>query len=92
LIKRQFEDPPDAVKARIAAIFRTKRAQDWFDELRDFDCCVTEVRTVGEVAAELPDHDGAPPPAMGEHTFEVLSRSGLARTELEELRRQGVIA
>ncbi len=92
LIKRQFEEPPDAVKARIAAIFRTERAQDWFDELRDSDCCVTKVRTVGEVAAELPDRDGPPPPALGEHTFEVLNRSGIAHAELEELRRQGVIA
>ena len=92
LIPRQFEEPQDTVKGRIAAIFRTKRAHDWFDKLRDSDCCVTPVRTVGEVAAELPDRDGPPPPALGEHTFEVLSRSGLARTELEELRRQGVIA
>jgi crotonobetainyl-CoA:carnitine CoA-transferase CaiB-like acyl-CoA transferase len=92
LIPRQFEEPQDTVKGRIAAIFRTKRAHDWFDELRDSDCCVTPVRTVGEVATELADRDGPPPPALGEHTFEVLSRSGLARTELEELRRQGVIA
>ena len=92
LIPRQFEEPQDAVKARIAAIFRTKRAHDWFDELRSSDCCVTPVRTVSEVAGELPDRDGPPPPALGEHTFEVLSRFGLARTELEELKRQGVIA
>jgi crotonobetainyl-CoA:carnitine CoA-transferase CaiB-like acyl-CoA transferase len=91
LIPRQFEEPQDAVKARIAAIFRARPAQDWFEQLRESDCCVTPVRTVGEVAAELPDHDGPAPPALGEHTFEVLIRSGLPRTELEELRRQGVI-
>ncbi len=50
LIPRQFEEPQDAVKARIAAIFQTKRAYDWFDQLRDSDCCVTPVRTVSEVA------------------------------------------
>ncbi len=92
LIPRQFEEPQDAVKARIAAIFQAKPAYDWFDHLRDSDCCVTPVRTVSEVAAELPDRDGPPPPALGEHTFEVLSRFDLARAELEELKRQGVIA
>jgi len=92
LIPRQFEEPQDALKARIAAIFQTKPAHEWFDQLRDSDCCVTPVRTVSEVAAELPDREGPPAPALGEHTFEVLGRSGFARTELEELRRQGVIA
>jgi crotonobetainyl-CoA:carnitine CoA-transferase CaiB-like acyl-CoA transferase len=92
LIPRQFEEPQDTVKARIAGIFQTKRACDWFDQLRDYDCCVTPVRTVSEVAAELPDRDGPPPPSLGEHTYEVLSRFGLARAELEELKRQGVIA
>jgi alpha-methylacyl-CoA racemase len=92
LIPRQFEEPQDAVKARIAAIFRAQRAHDWFDQLRGSDSCVTPVRTVREVAAELPDRDWPPPPALGEHTFEVLSRSGVARAELEELKRQGVIA
>ena len=92
LIQRQFEEPQQAVKARVAAIFRTQRAQDWFEQLRDSDCCVTPVRTVGEVAAELPDRTGPPAPALGEHTIEVLSRAGLAPAELEELKRQGVIA
>jgi len=92
LVLRQYEEPQDALKARIAAIFCTKPAQDWFEQLRDSDCCVTLVRTVSEVAADLPDRNGPPPPALGEHTWEVLGRSGLARTELEELKRQGVIA
>jgi crotonobetainyl-CoA:carnitine CoA-transferase CaiB-like acyl-CoA transferase len=92
LIPLQFEEPQDAVKARIAAIFQTKPANVWFDQLRNSDCCVTPVRTVGEVAAELPDRDGPPPPALGEHTVEVLSRAGIPRTEIEDLKRQGVIA
>jgi crotonobetainyl-CoA:carnitine CoA-transferase CaiB-like acyl-CoA transferase len=92
LIPRQFDTQQDAVKSKVADIFRTKPAVIWFDQLRDFDCCVTPVRTVGEVAAELPDRDGPPPPALGEHTFELLSRMGLPRTELEELKRQEVIA
>jgi len=92
LIPRQFDPQQDTVKLQVAAIFRTQPAHVWFDQLRDFDCCVTPVRTVGEVAAELPDRDGLPPPALGEHTFELLSRIGLPRTELEELKRQEVIA
>jgi crotonobetainyl-CoA:carnitine CoA-transferase CaiB-like acyl-CoA transferase len=92
LIPRQFDAQQDTVKSKVAAIFRTKPAATWFDQLRDFDCCVTPVRTVSEVAAELPDRDGPRPPALGEHTFEVLSRFGLPRTELEELKRQEVIA
>ena len=92
LIPRQFDTQQNAVKSKVADIFRTKPAVIWFDQLRDFDCCVTPVRTVGEVAAELPDCDGPPPPALGEHTFELLSRIGLPRTELEELKRQEVIA
>ena len=91
LVARQFEESQDGVKERIAAIFRTKPANAWFEQLRDSDCCVTPVRTVSEVAAELPERDGPAPPALGQHTFEVLSRSGVSHTELEELQRQGVI-
>jgi crotonobetainyl-CoA:carnitine CoA-transferase CaiB-like acyl-CoA transferase len=92
LIPLQFDEPQDAVKSRVAAIFQTRPADDWFDQLRDSDCCVTPVRTVSEVAAELPDRDGPPPPALGEHTFEVLTRAGIPATEIDELKRQGVIA
>jgi crotonobetainyl-CoA:carnitine CoA-transferase CaiB-like acyl-CoA transferase len=91
LIARQFEEPQDNVKERIAAIFRTKPASVWFEDLRDTDCCITLVRTVSEVAAELPDRAGAPPPALGEHTREVLARHGLNAAEIEDLKSQGVI-
>jgi crotonobetainyl-CoA:carnitine CoA-transferase CaiB-like acyl-CoA transferase len=90
LIARQFEEPQDAVKERIAAIFRTKPANAWFEELRNSDCCVTLVRSISEVAAELPDRAGTPP-ALGEHTREVLGRSGFNAAEIEDLERQGVI-
>ena len=91
LIARQFEEPQDSVKAQVASIFRTRAARDWFDELRDSDCCVTLVRTVSEVAAELPGRDGAPPPALGQHTREVLGRCGVSAAELEDFEHQGVI-
>jgi crotonobetainyl-CoA:carnitine CoA-transferase CaiB-like acyl-CoA transferase len=91
LIARQFEEPQDAVKERIACIFRTKPASAWFEDLRDSDCCVTLVRTISEVAAELPDRTGPPPPALGEHTRQVLGRSGLTAAEIEDLKSLGVI-
>lgn len=90
LIARQFEQQQDAVKSRIASIFRTRSAADWFEELRDSDCCVTLVRTVGEVAADLPDHRGTAP-ALGEHTREVLGRIHCSAAEIDDLARQGVI-
>ena len=92
LIPSQFKESQDPVKARIAAVFRTKPAAVWFQELSDSDCCVTPVRTVGEVAAELPDRPAPPPPELGQHTFDVLGRAGLSFSELEDLQRQGVIA
>jgi len=76
LIARQFEEPQDEVKARIEAMFRTKSAQQWFEQLRETDCCVTPVRTVSEVAAEMPPDDGPPPPTLGQHTEEILKRCG----------------
>ncbi len=74
LIVRQFEEPQDEVKARVEGIFKMKSAQEWFEQLRETDCCVTPVRTVSEVAGELPPHDGPQPPTLGQHTQEVLAR------------------
>ncbi len=76
LIARQFEERQDELKARIGAIFRTKPAHAWFEQLRETDCCVTPVRTVREVAAEMAPHEGPPAPALGQHTEEVLARCG----------------
>jgi alpha-methylacyl-CoA racemase len=92
LIARQFEEPQDAVKERIAATFRTKTANDWFEKLCNTDCCVTLVRTVSEVAAEMPERRGPPAPALGANTEEMLVRAGMAPAEIDELRRQGAIA
>jgi crotonobetainyl-CoA:carnitine CoA-transferase CaiB-like acyl-CoA transferase len=92
LIARQYEEPQENLKARIAAIFRTKTARQWFDELREGDCCVTPVLNVSEVAAGLPDPDDPPPPELGGHTREILSRFGLAADEIDALTNQEVIA
>lgn len=91
LIARQFEEPQQPVKARIAEVFRTKTATQWFEELRDTDCCVTPVRRISEVAAELPERE-VPPPRLGQHTEELLTGCGVASSELQDLRSQGVIA
>jgi crotonobetainyl-CoA:carnitine CoA-transferase CaiB-like acyl-CoA transferase len=72
-VDAQFNDDRQTeLKSALAAIFRTKDAADWFALLRDADCCVTPVRSVGEVAAELPALDLAPAPALGEHNREIL--------------------
>jgi len=92
LIVRQFEEPQNAVKQRVAAIFQTRPARHWFEQLGKSDCCVTLVRTVSEVAAELPDRAAPPPPKLGEHTRPVLAGIGIPTAELDDLERQGVIA
>jgi crotonobetainyl-CoA:carnitine CoA-transferase CaiB-like acyl-CoA transferase len=92
LIPRQYEEPQDALKARIAEIFHTRPAFEWFEKLRGTDACVTPVLTISEVARELPDTTGPPPPQLGEHTREVLGRHGLSLAELDELNAEGVIA
>lgn len=77
------------IKARIAAIFATRTAQEWFDRLRDSDCCVTPVRTVGEVAAELAA-PAAAPPELGQHTRVILSACGVSEEELQSLAAEGI--
>jgi crotonobetainyl-CoA:carnitine CoA-transferase CaiB-like acyl-CoA transferase len=91
LIPRQFEDQQDAVKARVAAIFHKKSASEWFDQLRDTDSCVTLVRTVSEVANDLPEPNGIPP-ALGQHTREILERCGHSTEKIDALEREGAIA
>lgn len=93
LIPLQFADEcRGVVKERVEAIFRTRTAQEWFDALRAFDCCVTPVRTISEVAAELPSANGSlAPPSLGEHTRPILRACGIGDDELDQLEREGVI-
>jgi len=93
LIPLQFaEECRGRVRERVAAIFRTRPAEEWFEALRPFDCCVTPVRTVSEVAAELPAGNGSSaPPLLGEHTRPVLRACGVCEDELDRLKREGVI-
>lgn len=92
LIARQYEEPQDSLKAEVAAIFRTRSAFDWFEDLRHSDCCVTPVLKISEVARQLAEPAGPPPPQLGEHTRAVLSGCGLSATEIADLSAQGVIA
>jgi len=95
LIPLQFSegDTRTAVKERLAAIFRSRTAQEWFELLGPYDCCVTPVRTISEVAAELNEtHCPLPPPELGEHTAAILSGCGIGDAEIDRLKNAGVIA
>ncbi len=92
LIARQYEEPQDSLRAETAAIFRTRPAFDWFEELRHSDCCVTPVLKISEVARELAEPSAPPPPQLGEHTNALLSGNGLSAAEIADLSAQGVIA
>ena len=77
LIPLQFEDDRQAeVKGRLREVFGTRGSEAWFQILRDFDCCVTPVRRISEVAAEMAPAAGVnlAPPKLGEHTGEILQR------------------
>ena len=94
-IPDQFAPDPrrGEIIARLAAIFRTRPAAEWFELFRDRDACVTPVRTVAEIAAEFGDCAVTPNlsatpamachavPALGEHTREVLAWAGVTSSK-----------
>lgn len=110
LIDDQMKPQPrqSEMKAVLAARFREKTAEEWFQLLGDKECCVTPVRTVAEAAADphfqrgeigaiprlsaTPAQPAGRPPALGENTDEVLLRFGFGADEVEQLRQQGAIA
>jgi crotonobetainyl-CoA:carnitine CoA-transferase CaiB-like acyl-CoA transferase len=75
-------------------------------ELAPYDCCVTLVRTVSEVAgcnwlglsqpapklSTTPGLSRGNPPALGQHTREVLLEAGLTEAEIDDYLKQEVIA
>ena len=82
----------EEAKARLGRVFAARDAEAWFEDLREFDCCVTPVRTVAEVASGMrPDEDGSVP-GIGEHTEEVLRAAEYSDGELAEMRAEGAIA
>jgi crotonobetainyl-CoA:carnitine CoA-transferase CaiB-like acyl-CoA transferase len=94
LIPLQFceDERREAIKDRVASIFRTRTASEWFGALRSYDCCVTPVLNVAEVAATMPQPDPARrPPRLGEHTRAVLDAMSVDAAELEALEAAGVL-
>lgn len=94
LIPLQFceDERREAIKNRVASIFRTRTASEWFDALRGYDCCVTPVLNVAEVAARMPQPDPTRrPPRLGEHTRPILDSMGVGAAELDALEAAGVI-
>jgi len=94
LIPLQFceDDRRGAIKNRVASIFRSRTASEWFDVLRGHDCCVTPVLTVAEVAATMPQPDlPRRPPRLGEHTRQILHSMGVSAAELDVLETAGII-
>jgi crotonobetainyl-CoA:carnitine CoA-transferase CaiB-like acyl-CoA transferase len=95
LIPLQFCDGGvrNTVRERIASIFRTRTAAQWFDDLRGYDCCVTPVLTISEVAATLPGRAaaGRRAPRLGEHTRVTLDSLGVSAAEIDALAAARVI-
>jgi crotonobetainyl-CoA:carnitine CoA-transferase CaiB-like acyl-CoA transferase len=100
------EPRQSVVKETLAAIFMTRTAEEWFEFLRIHDCCVTPVRTLQEAATEGHFNtktlgigmaglsafaEQAASPRLGEHSIDILMRSGVSRSELHTLRLAGVI-
>ncbi len=94
LIDLQFAEGEtrQSVKERVAEVFKTRPAAEWFEQLRAYDCCVTPVRTVSEIAAELGPADVTTrAPGLGEHTAEVLAAVGVVQAEIELLVEDGIV-
>jgi crotonobetainyl-CoA:carnitine CoA-transferase CaiB-like acyl-CoA transferase len=108
LIAEQFASEPrqSEIKSKIAAIFSTATAREWFERLGDKDCCVAPVRTIEEVhqdphfatdaigmgpkLSRTPAALTAEAPQLGEHTDAVLRELGFSDEAIEQLRRAGV--
>lgn len=95
------------VEEALAAIFKTRTAEEWFELLRVHDCCVTPVRTLQEAATEghfdtktlgigiagtTASGELAPSPELGEHSMDIFLRCGVPESELRTLEQAGVIS
>ena len=91
LIAWQFADEKQGeVKARIAGILLGKTAREWFDLLRDSDCCVTPVLTPTEAVDGMALRS-EPVPALGQHTREIFLRAGFSEIQVDDLVQQGAV-
>jgi len=109
LIAEQFAPEPrqSEIKSKLVSIFVTHTAHDWFERLRDKDCCVAPVRTIEEVhndphfathpigagpkLSATPAAYQSKPPALGEHTRAVLHELGYTGAQVADLMQAGVI-
>jgi len=109
LIAEQFAPEPrqSEIKSKLASIFVTHTAHDWFERLRDKDCCVAPVRTIEEVhndphfathpigagpkLSATPAAYQSKPPALGEHTRAVLDELGYTGAQVADFMQAGVI-
>ena len=108
LIADQFSPDPRQceVKQILSSVFMTRTAEEWFELLRNYDCCVTPVRTLEEADAEGRfdsrefgigsmsagrSAEKAAVPKIGEHSIEVLKRFGVPESELLILQKEEVI-
>lgn len=104
LAGEQFAPEPrqSEIKARIAAAFATRTATEWFDLLRDKDCCVAPMKQISEIAAHGPYGLGPklnatpaaftdPAPGLGEHSAQVLAEFGYSASQIHHLKTTGII-
>jgi len=91
LIGDQFAEGPRRLQviARLTDIFGERDASEWFTLLGDQECCLTPVLRLDEAqprpAPELR------PPALGEHTRELLERAGYGAAAIEEMLSAGLV-
>lgn len=78
LIERQFDADQTAVIARVAEVFKTGTATEWFERIGAKDCCVTPVLKAPREPAIVPrlsetaGRELGPAPRLGEHNGEFL--------------------
>jgi crotonobetainyl-CoA:carnitine CoA-transferase CaiB-like acyl-CoA transferase len=94
----QYADPPAqaAMIGRLAGIFRTKDAREWAGSLKD--ACVSVVEKLPDrdlplmpqLSADSGERRGRTP-RVGEHTRELLLRSGISAEQFRELEAGGSV-
>ena len=90
--------PPSSGVDQIRAAIRSRSRAHWLAHFEGHDVCLTPVHSTADVAAD--PHiaargllrPGAPAPALGEHTDEVLAAVGISADDRRRLRERHVIA
>jgi crotonobetainyl-CoA:carnitine CoA-transferase CaiB-like acyl-CoA transferase len=84
--------------ARVAEIFKQRTRAEWIELSQQTDCCLEPLLDVSEtlahpqVIARGLAQGGGDAPRLGEHTREILQRTGYSAQELEELRAAEVLS